>query len=1022
METRYKVNRNNLVICLLVAIMLSLFSFAQDTEESQGSVRIYFKQGSQYVDKNYMNNNKELDRLASLLETYMQENGMGGGVISVSAFASPEGSIQVNEKLANARAQAVVDLLGKRVGGDILYKIDHTGIDWHSLIAEVEANDKVPHRNEVLDILKNTPETSVVNGKTIDERNRQLQKLHGGESYRWLLKNVYPRLRYAAVRTDVLYALEFRVLTESPISIEAKGGPGEILYEKSADGKVVPKVSTDAKWIRKIKVTPSSVTFEAAVNTIAAPRTANLTLDYYGIKQEVVVCQQGAAPQISFPSGKTVSAAASGGEYAVAYGINIPNAENPAVECDVDWVRDIVVENGKISFNVDVNQRTEPREALLRVSGYDLTEYVVVRQLKATPDMVLVDAENALEKRESVMIYFRQGSSVIDKNYMDNGANLERLASLLESYIVDDAKTKGRVRINASASPEGTVRINNRLVNARAKAISDWISKKFNTNIGYEIDFKGIDWTMLLALIEQSEDMPYKDEVIDIIKNTPDQVTRNGVVINERERMIERLHKGEAYRWLLKNIYPYLRYAAVETYVMYARELTITTESPVYYPASGGEGVIEFKKNISDKIVPAARSEASWIKDIEPTTDAVAYTVVPNLIAAPRFTVISVEAYGTQHDVIIFQEAAEPALTITSELPVKVSAEGGPTEVSYVTNAPDQSVTPEVTTPAEWISNISTDEYGVIAFDVAPNPMAEPRSAVMTVNYYGKEQEFVVEQAPAEPAIYITSETPINMPAEGGTATASYEINMKDAGIATVSCPADWITSIEVTEDEITFVVRPNRHEEPRTTSLLVEYEGLSTEVVVNQESSDCKLPLYASLQSNLLYDALITPNAGAEIYLGKNFSLDGNWNYAWWRVDNRHYYWRTYGGDLALRWWFGREANLKPLTGHHVGAYGQMITYDFEFGKSGVLADRWSWSVGLEYGYSLPIAERLNLDFTIGLGYHWGKFSEYKPIDGHYVWQATKHRQYMGPTKFEVSLVWLIGCDNYNKGKEKKR
>ena len=1005
-----------------MAIMLPLFSFAQDVKENSESVRIYFKQGSPYVDRNYMTNNEELARLAYLLEAYMQENAMDKGVISVSAFASPEGSIQINENLVNARAQAVVDLLGKKVGGEILYKIDHTGIDWESLIAEVEANDQVPYRSEVLDILKNTPESVIVNGKVINERNRQLQKLRGGEPYRWLLMNIYPHLRYAAVHSDMVYAIELRVLTESPIVIEAKGGSSEILYEKSADGKVMPKVSADASWIRKIKATSQKVTFDAAVNTIAVPRTANVTLNYYGTTHEVVVYQKGAEPKISFPSGNTVTATAAGGSYTVAYSINIPDAENLAVESDVEWVRDIVVEDGKIKFNIDVNYRTESRQALLQVSGYDATEYVVVRQQKATPDMVMVDAGNALEKRESVMIYFRQGSSVIDKNYMDNGANLERLAALLESYIVDGAKTKGRVRINASASPEGTVRINNRLVNARAKAISDWIGKKFNTNIGYEIDFKGIDWTMLLALIEQSDSVPYKDEVIDIIKNTPDQVTRNGVVVNERERLIERLHNGEAYRWLLKNIYPYLRYAAVETYVMYARELTITTESPVYYPAAGGEGVIEFKKNISDKIVPAARCEAGWIKDIEPTTDAVAYTVVPNLIAAPRFSVISVEAYGTQHDVIIFQEAADPALTITSELPVKVGAEGGYTEVSYITNAPDQSVTPDVTTASEWISNITTDEYGTIAFDVAPNPMAEPRSAVMVVNYYGKEQEFVVEQAAAKPNIFITSETPVNMPAEGGTATVSYEINIKDAGIVTVSSPADWITSIEATKDEITFVVRQNRHDEPRTTTLLLEYGDLSTEVVVNQEASDCRLPIYMSLQSNLLYDAALTPNGGAEIYLGKNLSLDANWSYAWWRLDDKHYYWRTYGGDLALRWWLGKAAHIKPLTGHHIGAYGQMITYDFEFGGNGILADRWSWSVGLEYGYSLPIAERLNLDFTLGMGYHWGEFSEYKPIDGHYVWQATKHRQYMGPTKFEVSLVWLIGCDNYNKGKEKKR
>jgi hypothetical protein len=115
-----------------------------------------------------------------------------------------------------------------------------------------------------------------------------------------------------------------------------------------------------------------------------------------------------------------------------------------------------------------------------------------------------------------------------------------------------------------------------------------------------------------------------------------------------------------------------------------------------------------------------------------------------------------------------------------------------------------------------------------------------------------------------------------------------------------------------------------------------------------------------------------------------------------------------------------GKAAKAKPLTGHHLGLYGQMITYDFQVGNKGILADRWSWAAGLEYGYSLPIARRFNIDFTLGLGYHWGKFDEYLPIDTHPVWQASKNRKYIGPTKAEVNLVWLIGCGNYNKGKNR--
>ena len=189
----------------------------------------------------------------------------------------------------------------------------------------------------------------------------------------------------------------------------------------------------------------------------------------------------------------------------------------------------------------------------------------------------------------------------------------------------------------------------------------------------------------------------------------------------------------------------------------------------------------------------------------------------------------------------------------------------------------------------------------------------------------------------------------------------------------------------------------------------------------LSQEAASPK-PFYMAAKSNMLYDLALVPNGGVEFYLGKNFSVAGNWMYSWWKSDKVYWYWRTYGGDVAVRYWFGKPSKEKPLQGHHVGLYGQMITYDVELGGRGYLADRWSWSVGLEYGYSLPIDSRLNIDFTIGAGYHTGQFYEYLPIDGHYVWQATKNRRYIGPTKAEISLVWLLGRGNVNTNKGGKK
>ena len=183
------------------------------------------------------------------------------------------------------------------------------------------------------------------------------------------------------------------------------------------------------------------------------------------------------------------------------------------------------------------------------------------------------------------------------------------------------------------------------------------------------------------------------------------------------------------------------------------------------------------------------------------------------------------------------------------------------------------------------------------------------------------------------------------------------------------------------------------------------ESEKTETQTV----SPKSKSGLLLAVKTNLLYDVLLVPNIGIELPLGENWSVSTDWMYAWWRNNNRHNYWRIYGGELEARRWFGKEGR-RALTGHHLGVYGQMLTYDFEHGGKGYLGDRWSYAAGLAYGYSMPIARRLNLDLCLGVGYMGGKYKEYVPIDECYVWQASKNRHFIGPTKAEVSLVWLLG------------
>ncbi len=170
----------------------------------------------------------------------------------------------------------------------------------------------------------------------------------------------------------------------------------------------------------------------------------------------------------------------------------------------------------------------------------------------------------------------------------------------------------------------------------------------------------------------------------------------------------------------------------------------------------------------------------------------------------------------------------------------------------------------------------------------------------------------------------------------------------------------------------------------------------------------------YWAVTTNLLYDVAILPNIGIELYLKNHWTIAGNWTYQWLKNDNSHHYWRAYGGDIEVRRYLKND-KTKPLQGQHIGIYGGILTYDFEFSGEGQIADKWSIYGGESYGYSKPISKHLNIDFSLGVGYLGGEYKIYDPLDGHYVWQATKQRKWFGLTKAEVKLVWLLGKGNIN-------
>lgn len=196
----------------------------------------------------------------------------------------------------------------------------------------------------------------------------------------------------------------------------------------------------------------------------------------------------------------------------------------------------------------------------------------------------------------------------------------------------------------------------------------------------------------------------------------------------------------------------------------------------------------------------------------------------------------------------------------------------------------------------------------------------------------------------------------------------------------------------------------------------VVQEETVQPEPVITPPSQPAPAPAPAwtfnmAVKTNLLYDAASIFNLGVEFGLWKGLVLDVNYMHnIWLRVDYSHWF-RVHGAEFGLKYYFNREQ--RPFAaGHHVGLSAQMLTFDL----TGILVDADPWKFGpmVTYGYNLPIRERLNLDFEVGVGALIGDVHKYDAVDHLRLWKKTEKAAFV--PKLGVTLQYLIGRNNRNE------
>ena len=167
------------------------------------------------------------------------------------------------------------------------------------------------------------------------------------------------------------------------------------------------------------------------------------------------------------------------------------------------------------------------------------------------------------------------------------------------------------------------------------------------------------------------------------------------------------------------------------------------------------------------------------------------------------------------------------------------------------------------------------------------------------------------------------------------------------------------------------------------------------------------------AIKTNLLADIVTAVNVGVEVPIGEDFSAELHTYFPWWTAG-------PYGNKYALqtlslggefRWWFHTPYE-KVLGGQFVGADVSGGKFDLQWDHEGGYQCYYR-QAGISYGYSLPLTEHFNLEFSMTLGYMGIDYQHYVPSPDYSILirdnfgAGTFH--YWGPTRVTISLVYPI-------------
>lgn len=170
------------------------------------------------------------------------------------------------------------------------------------------------------------------------------------------------------------------------------------------------------------------------------------------------------------------------------------------------------------------------------------------------------------------------------------------------------------------------------------------------------------------------------------------------------------------------------------------------------------------------------------------------------------------------------------------------------------------------------------------------------------------------------------------------------------------------------------------------------------------------------AIKSNLLYDATLSPNLGAEFTVAPKWSVDVSGNLNAWDVSGHK--WKHWLLQPEARYWL-----CDAMAGHFIAAHllgGQYNIGNIDLGGFNFLGtnlshlkDRryqgWFVGAGVAYGYSWILDRHWNLEAEVGIGWAYTRFDAYPCSECGTKLTNDRVHNYFGPTKLALNIVYTF-------------